>query len=93
MPNGNLNFQISVETDNQTGEVLAVYFSIRKGRSAEVREFCNGKAFADYDSKGTLLGIELLAPCKLSLLDKIEGSGPEVRKFVKRVAPREMVTA
>lgn len=93
MRNGDHNFQINVETDNRTGEVLAVYFLIRKGKSAEVREFCDGKAFADYDSKGTLLGIELLAPCKLRLLDKIEGTEPEVRRFVKRAAPRAMVTA
>ena len=83
---------MSVETDDQTGEILAVYFLIRKGKSARVQEFCDGKAFADYDSKGRLLGIELLAPCKLSVLDKIEGNDPEAQRFVKRSAPREMVT-
>lgn len=87
------NFQISIETDKLTGEVLAVYFSIRKGKSVKVREFCDGSAFADYDKNGRLLGIELLGPCKLSLLDKIEGNEPEARQFMKRVAPPAMVKA
>jgi len=93
MKNGKHQFKIDIETDDETGDILAVYFQIRKGKSAEVREFCDGKAFADYNNKGELLGIELLAPCRLNLLDRIVGSEPKAKRFIKRTAPREMVPA
>ncbi len=87
------NFGVSVETDTRTGEILAVYFSFRKGESAVTKELSDGDAFADYDSKGNLLGLELLSPCSGRLLTKIEGMEPESRKFLKDSAPRAMVTA
>jgi hypothetical protein len=91
MKNGDYSFRVNIETDDETGEVLAVYFQIRAGKSAEVREFSDGKAFADYDRSGCLLGIEVLAPCRLSVLDKIEGNDATAQRFVKRSAPRQLV--
>jgi len=87
------HFDLSVTVDERTGEILSVYFEIRKGRSAETREYCDGAAFADYDRSGNLLGIEMLAPCKLRVLNRIEGAEPQVRKFLKGAVPRAMVTA
>ncbi|MGH7135903.1 MAG: hypothetical protein ACREHD_09195 [Pirellulales bacterium] len=49
-------------------------------------------AFANYNRKGELLGIELLGPCRLSVLDRVAKSKP-VRDFVRRVTPREMALA
>ena len=37
-----------------------VYIEVREGKSASVREYENGKMFADYDDYGELLGIEIL---------------------------------
>ncbi len=53
------NFRTNVEINERTGEVMAVYFQIRKGKVARVKEYAAGNVFGDYDRKGTLLGIEL----------------------------------
>ena len=87
------NFAMSVSTARTTGEVLAVYFQIRKGAVAETREFADGKAFADYGHKGQLLGIELLGPCEFSILDKIARKEPKAKRFLRRSIPREMAVA
>lgn len=87
------NFNVSVTVDNRTGEVMSVYFEVRKGRSARTTEHGDGAAFADYDKQGMLLGIEILAPCRLRVLNRIKGVEPEVRKFVKSAAPRALVLA
>lgn len=52
--------EIRVEIETQTGELIAADLQIRRGKSAEVREFDNGNVFADYDQQGRLLGIEIL---------------------------------
>jgi uncharacterized protein YuzE len=86
-----LDFNIRVEVDSETGEALAVYLRVRSGKAFEVRELEEGKVFANYDRNGLLLGIELLAPCKITLFDRITVSEPkEVREFIKRTIPREM---
>ena len=86
------SFRIDIETHDQTGEVLAAYFSVRKGKAHETKEFAGGCAFADYDKKGRLLGIELLGPCKISVIDRITSEAP-ARKFFKGSIPRQLVAA
>lgn len=89
------SFQVMVTNDNRTGKILSVYFRIRSGKAAQVKEFQDGAAFANYNHKGELIGIELLAPCQLAVLDKISKSEPkaqlEVRRFVRGNMPRDMV--
>jgi uncharacterized protein YuzE len=87
------DFDVNVEVQNQTGEVLAVYFQSRKGKSAETREFDNGRVFADYDKRGRLLGIELLGPTQIAVLDQITMKEPETQRFVHRSVPRQMALA
>lgn len=86
------SFRISVGTNERTGEIMAVYFQVRKGHAAEVREFADGAAFANYSRKGELLGVEILAPCRLSVLDKIAGDR-NVKQFIRRGIPRQMELA
>jgi uncharacterized protein YuzE len=83
-------FRISIETHDQTGQVIAAYFQIRKGKVNVTKEYADGAAFADYDKHGELLGIEMLAPCKVSVLDKI-AQKTEVKRFVRGVVPRAML--
>ena len=45
-------FRVSIETENETGRVLAVYFQVREGKSVTVKEHADGSAFADYDRQG-----------------------------------------
>ena len=94
----NLHFNVTIETQDSTGEVLAVYFQIRKGKSAQLREFSDGAACADYNKRGELLGIELLAPCKVSIVDQIASEESvslrrQAKRFMKSSGPRQMVPA
>jgi uncharacterized protein YuzE len=84
------SFGMSVEVDNRSGRILAVYFRVRKGKSAETKEFDRGKVFVDYNSAGELLGIEMLAPSTVAVLDRVTKNEPESRQFVRRSVPREM---
>src|SRR5207302_1987158 len=62
MQNGRPNLRVDVAIDKDTGRTLAVYFQIRNGKAAEVREIEDGVAYANYNRKGELLGVEILAP-------------------------------
>jgi hypothetical protein len=84
------SFAMRVENDDQTGEILAVYLQIRKGKSQRVKEYANGTAFADYSRSGQLLGIELLAPCEVKVLARIAADEP-AKRFVKNNTPRGML--
>jgi uncharacterized protein YuzE len=90
------NFHVNVETDDVTGDVLAVYFQIRKGKVHRTEEFSGGNVFADYDRLGKLLGVEVVGHCRLSVVDRIAAEeSTEVRnrmkRFMKRSGPRMMV--
>jgi hypothetical protein len=94
----NFHFGIMVTVDDTTGDPLSVFFRIRKGRVHETREFADGAAFADYDKNGQLLGIELLAPCRVTIVDQLAANEPaEMRKRTKRFmrenGPRFFVAA
>jgi uncharacterized protein YuzE len=92
MKTDEFHFRVSVETRNQTGEVLAVYFQVRKGKTKTTREHADGNVFADYDKHGKLLGFEVLAPCRASVLDNIAKQAP-AKRFVHNVIPRGMLVA
>jgi len=90
----NLDLRADIEVDNKTGKVVAVYFYVRRGKVAETKEYVEGKALADYDRKGNLLGIELLGPCKVQVLDKISRREPaSIKNFLRGSIPRDMALA
>ena len=82
-------FRTTLSVNQETGDVLAVYFQVREGKAAEVKEFAGGAAFANYARNGKLLGVELLAPCKLSVLDRIAIDKDE-RRFIRQSMPKRM---
>jgi hypothetical protein len=84
-------FRVAISTDSKTGEFLAAYFQVRPGRAAKVREYEGGNALANFNEAGELLGIELLGPCRLEIVDKIAKQDPEVKRFVRSHAPRRML--
>ena len=84
------DFGIGIEVENNTGELLAVYFQIRKGKAAQTKEFADGNVFVDYAKNGELLGIEMLGPSHISVLETITANEPETQRFVNRSVPREM---
>jgi uncharacterized protein YuzE len=85
-------FTVEVYVDDKTGYTKAVYFHIRDSQSAVTKEILEGHAFADYNTSGQLVGIELLAPCNVTVLDEIaqEESEP-VRRFLQNAVPRGLV--
>lgn len=90
------SFQVFVETDDTTGALLSAYFQIRKGKVHLTQEYADGAAFADYNSDGELLGIEMLATCKVSIVDKVAANEPpEVRartkEFLRKSGPRQLI--
>lgn len=86
--------ELSVSVDEKTGHIRAAYLRVRIGEVEETREVVEGRAFADYDASGLLLGIELLAPCEVAVLDNLAASEPEpVRRFLRGSPPRELVPA
>ena len=87
-----IELSISVQVNHANGSVGAVYFQVRRGRAAKVRELANGNAFANYDINGRLLGVELLAPCEIAVLDQItKKESMPVKNFLRNSIPVEMV--
>lgn len=84
------DFSVSVTVDDKTGELLCVYFGIRQGNVKKTIELADGRVMADYNSKGKLIGIEMIAPCTEKVLDQIDIEDP-VRAFVKNAVPRQFI--
>ncbi len=87
-------FHLETSFDAETGHLVAAYLRVRGGEVAGTREVVEGVAYADYDSEGLLLGVELLGPCDGSVLDGIAEQEPEpIKQFLKAAAPRGLVPA
>lgn len=88
------NFRFDVEIDTDTGDILAAYFQVRTGKVHTVKEHAGGAVLANYNRKGELLGIEVIAPCRVSILDRIGRQDSQAtRKFFRNALPRELVEA
>lgn len=86
------HFRLEISFNETTGEAVAAYLQVRNGDVAETREVEEGVAFADYDPTGILLGVELLAPCPLAVLDRLIENEPEaIQRFIRGVAPHRFV--
>jgi Protein of unknown function (DUF2283) len=87
-------FRAEVSVDDTTGRMIAVYMRVRDGEVAATKEVKEGVAYADYDALGSLLGIEILGRCDISVLDSIAANEPEsVKQFFRASPPRELVPA
>jgi hypothetical protein len=85
---------LEISVDEETGLIRAAYLRVRKGKVKETQEVSEGSAFADYGANGLLLGVELLAPCEVEVLDRIAAREPEpVKRFLRGGPPRELVHA
>lgn len=85
-------FRLEASFDDNTGEAVAVYLRVREGTVARTVELKEGIVYADYGADDTFLGLELLGPCELELLEHVAKSEPEaVRRFLRGGAPRELV--
>ena len=87
-------FRVETSVDDTTGRVVAVYLRVREGEVAETKEVEEGVVYADYDSQGFLLGVELLGSCDVAVLESIaENEAGPVKRFLQGGAPRGLVPA
>ncbi len=87
-------FRVETSIDDDTGDLVAVYLRVRAGDVAETKEVEEGIVYADYDSHGELLGIELLGSCDIAVLERVTANEPEaVKHFLRSGAPRGLVPA
>jgi Protein of unknown function (DUF2283) len=85
---------LELSLDEKTGGIRAAYLRVHHGEVAETREVSEGRAFADYTDDGTLLGIELLGPCTVELLDRVSAKEPEpIKRFLRGGPPHELIRA
>ena len=86
------HFCVEVSFNEKTGDSVAAYLQVRAGEVAQTKEIKEGAAFADYDQAGTLLGVELLAPCPVEVLDQLIHGEPEpIRRFIRGVVPQQFL--
>jgi len=75
------------------GTIEAAYFRFKRGKSARSDEIIEDTLIADYDQSGELLGIEVLAPVKVSQLAKLveQSRRPSFRRFARESGPPSLV--
>jgi uncharacterized protein YuzE len=76
--------ELSVSARND-GTVKAAYIRFRAGKVKRSQEMLEDAVIADYDEHGNILGIEILAPVKVSALTELvdEPSRTSFRRFIK----------
>ena len=90
----NPKFHLEISYNETIGDPVAAYLRIREGKIIQTKEISEGVAFADYGADGLLIGIELLAPCRLAPLDWVSEKEPEsVCRFLRAGVHKEMICA
>ncbi|MHC4698694.1 MAG: DUF2283 domain-containing protein, partial [Planctomycetota bacterium] len=60
-----VGFEMSISARND-GTIEALYILVRDNKAVRTREIVEDILLADYNSRGQLVGIEILAPVKLA---------------------------
>ena len=89
-----VGFEISVSARGD-GTLEAAYIRFQEGKVAKTREIIKDVLLADYNSRNELLGIEMLAPVRLSDLTNLvdQPRRKPFRRFTKQTAPDEFLVA
>ena len=87
-------YEMSV-SGRDDGTLEALYIRFGGGKVKRTEEIIEGVLLVDYGAKKQIVGIEVLAPVRLSQLTRLvdEQHRPSFRKFVRRGAPEELVTS
>ena len=87
-----VGFEISISGRND-GTLEAVYITVRDGKAHRTKVIVEDIVLADYDKRGRLIGIEILAPVRISKLTPLveQNRRKPFRNFVKTQAPEELV--
>lgn len=77
------------------GTLQAVYIRLRTNKIARTKEIIDDVVMADYDGRGQLVGIEILAPVSLKIITKLvdQPRRRPFRRFVREQAPEGLVLA
>ena len=87
-----VGLEVSVSA-RQDGTLEALYIRLTNRKIARTKEIVQDQVLADYDSKGDLVGIEVLAPVKLSTLSRLVAPPKRktFNKVLRQAAPEELV--
>jgi uncharacterized protein YuzE len=93
-PNQIVGFELSL-TAREDGKIESLYIRFGNGKVKRTSEVIEDTVIADYDGNDNLLGIEILAPVKLSELAKLvdEPRRTSFRRFVRHSGPPRLVHA
>lgn len=89
-----VGFEISV-SGRDDGTLEAAYIRFREGKVTKTVEVIEDILLVDYARGGDLLGIEILAPVKISALTRLveQPRRTPFRRFVKQSVPDDLVLA
>lgn len=87
-------FKLSISADAD-GALQAAYIRLRGNKIARTKEIVEDVVMADYDGRGQLVGIEILAPVSLKIIARLvdESRRRSFRRFVREQAPNDLVLA
>lgn len=87
-----VGFELSISGRND-GTVEAAYIHLADRKVDRTKEIIEDVLLADYSSNGTLVGIEILAPVKISQLTRLvdRPKRRSFKKFLEQSAPGELV--
>jgi uncharacterized protein YuzE len=86
-------YELSV-CGSHDGAPEAAYIRFREGKVARTREVVEDTLLADYNSKGKLVGVEILGPVSLTAIARLldEPRRKSLRRFLRLTAPPALVT-
>ena len=87
-----LGFELSI-SGRDDGTIEAAYVRLSRAKVAKTTEVVEDILMADYSASGALVGIEVLAPVKLSQLTRLVDAPKRasLRRFLRNSAPGELV--
>lgn len=87
-----VGFELSI-SGRDDGTIEAAYIHLTDRKIRRTKEIVEDVLLADYSSDGTLVGIEILAPVKISQLTRLveRPKRQSFKRFLKQSAPVELV--
>lgn len=90
------SFSFEVSTSGRDdGTIEAVYVRLSGRKIARTRELREDVLLGDYDARGALIGLEILAPVRLSDLSKFvdDSRRRPFRRFLRQAVPEPFLMA
>jgi hypothetical protein len=87
-----VGYEVSISGRND-GTIEAVYVRLSDHKVARSREVIEGQLVADYDRRGEIVGLEILAPVRIQSLTRLvsQPARRPFKRFVEDSIPRDFV--